>query len=76
MKVKPGPGLPMAKKPKRNVQASMAMSITFLMPKRLRQKGMSRMQSVSLICEMEVTMTLYFTIRLSAYCGKAPQASR
>ena len=51
----PEAGLPAPKNPKRNTHANMAMSITPFMPKRFRHTGMSRMQSVSLICEREMS---------------------
>ena len=53
----PGPGFPRPKKPKRNTQANIAMSITFLMPNFFMKNGISRMQRVSEICPREM-MTL------------------
>ena len=48
-------GSPMPKKPKRSTQATMAMSITFLMPNLFIANGMRRMQSVSETCPMEIS---------------------
>ena len=46
--------LPRPKKPKRATQANMAISITPLMPKRRRHRGMSRMHRASLHCDIEM----------------------
>ena len=62
-------GLPMPKKPKRNTHAKSDMSITTLMPKRFRKKGIMRMQQASLICEMEVSMVALLAAKESAYSG-------
>ena len=51
----PPPGLPAPKKPKRNTQANIAISITFLMPNFFMAKGISRMQSVSEIWLREIS---------------------
>ena len=64
-------GSPMPKKPKRSTQATMAMSITFLMPKRRRKKGMSRMHRASAICESETRSVALLAAKLSAYSGCA-----
>ena len=69
----PEPGLPMPKNPKRSTHASIEISITFLMPKRRRKNGMSRMQNVSDICESDSRITECFTIAESAYCGIDPK---
>ena len=53
-----------------------AMSITFLMPYFFRKKGMSKMQSVSEICEMDDRNTLCFTAKALAYSGILPKSSR
>ena len=45
---------PMPKNPKRSTQANMAIIITPLMPKRLRQKGIMRMQMASEHCDSEM----------------------
>jgi len=50
----PSPGLPVPNKPKRSTQANILMSITFLIPKRFKKKGISRMQSVSDICDKDI----------------------
>ena len=50
---RPAPGSPTANSPKRNTQAKMLISITFLMPKRCRKNGIARMKSVSEICEID-----------------------
>jgi len=63
----------MPKNPKRSTQASIEISITFLMPKRRRKKGISRMQSVSDICDSESRITECFTMAESAYCGIEPK---
>ena len=44
----------------------MLMVITVLMPKRFRKNGMVRMNSVSLICEIDMMMAGYFTASVSA----------
>ena len=49
------------------------MSTTFLMPKRERKKGMSRMQSVSLICDREMRMLACCTPKVSAYSAMLPK---
>ena len=65
----PGPGLPAPKRPKRNTQANIAMSITFLMPKNFIAKGMRRMQRVSEICEMEMRALAFCAPQVSANSG-------
>ena len=52
------------------------MSITFLIPNFFRQKGMSRMQSVSDTCEIDDRNTLLRTAKAFAYSGDLPKASR
>ena len=61
------------KSPKRNTHASMAISITCLMPKRFRKKGISRMQSVSDICDSEIRMLACCTPKVPAYSGILPK---
>ena len=46
-------GLPNPNKPKRATQASILISITFLMPKRFKKNGMSKIHNVSEIWESE-----------------------
>ena len=53
-------GLPIPKSPNLSTHANMAISITTLIPKRLRKIGMSRMQNASLICEMDVSNVALF----------------
>ena len=48
-------GLPTPKKPKRSTQASILINITFLIPNRFKKNGMSKIQSVSEICEREIS---------------------
>ena len=48
-------GLSMPKNPKRNTHANIDMSMTTLMPKRFRKKGIIRMQRASLICDIDVS---------------------
>ena len=62
-------GRPTPKKPKRNTQANMDISITTLMPYRLRKKGIIRMHSASLICEMEVSRVALSAANDSAIAG-------
>ena len=63
-KMTPGiAGLPTPKKPKRNTHANIDMSMTPLMPNFLRQKGIIRIQSASLICEMEVSNVALFAAK-------------
>ena len=50
----PPPGLPVPNRPKRNTQAIMLISITVLIPKRLRKNGINRMHKVSEACESEI----------------------
>ena len=47
----------------------MAISITFLIPKRFRKKGMSRMQSVSETCDSEMSALAWLAPKVEAYCG-------
>ena len=42
-------GLPKPKKPKRNTQANIDLSITILIPKRFRKKGIIKIHNASLI---------------------------
>jgi len=69
----PEPGLPTPKNPKRSTHASIEMSITFLIPKRRRKNGISRMHNVSDICDSESRITECFTIAESAYWGIEPK---
>src|SRR5579872_7184978 len=50
---KRSPGLPMPNNPKRNTQAKMLISMTFLMPNLCKKKGIVRMNRVSDTWEME-----------------------
>ena len=63
----------MPKNPKRSTQASIEISMTHLMPKRRRKKGISRMQNVSDICESESRITEWRTMGESAYWGIVPK---
>ena len=69
----PEPGLPTPKNPKRSTQASIEISITFLIPKRRRKNGISRMQNVSDICDSDSRITECFTMAESAYWGIVPK---
>ena len=69
-------GEPAPSSPKRRNQATKEMSITFLMPKRFRQKGISRMQRVSETWEIDERNTLFFTAKAFAYSGSLPKSSR
>ena len=64
-------GLPNPKNPNRNTQANMDMSMTTLMPNRLRKKGIIRMQRASLICEMEVSRVALLAANEDAMTGSA-----
>src|SRR6266496_5520812 len=54
-------GSPYANKPKRNTQANIAISITFLIPNLFKKKGMVRINRVSDICEIDKMIVEYFT---------------
>ena len=45
------------------------MSITVLMPKRLRKKGIRSIHSVSLICDSEISALALSTPNVPAYSG-------
>lgn len=62
----PLPGSPIPNSPKRNTHANIDISITFLMPKRFMQNGISSMQSVSLICESDIRIFACCTPNVSA----------
>ena len=66
---KPLPGSPKPNNPKRNTQANILISITRLIPKCFRKKGMARINNVSDICEMDSRITECFTPKDSAYSG-------
>ena len=57
----PSPGSPNANSPKRNTHAIMLKSITDLIPKRRRKKGIARMNKVSDICEIDMMIAGYCT---------------
>ena len=67
----PLPGSPSPNNPKRNTHAPIAISITFLIPKRLKKKGINKIQQVSLICEIEISKLACCTPKVSAYSGSA-----
>ena len=69
-------GLPSPKKAKRPTQANMAMSITFLMPKRFMANGMRRMQSVSEAWEMAIRALEFLTAKVFARAGSAAKEPR
>ena len=69
-------GWPRPKKPKRNTQASIAISMTFLMPKRFMKNGMSRMQSVSEACEMAIRALECLTAKVPASAGSEAKEPR
>ena len=47
----------------------MAINMTFLMPKRFRKKGISRMQSVSETCDSEISALAWLAPNVDAYSG-------
>ncbi len=47
----------------------MAMSMTRLMPKRFRKKGISRIQSVSDTCDSEMSALAWLAPNVAAYSG-------
>ena len=57
----------MPKNPKRITQANMAMSMTPLIPKRLRKKGIINMHSASLHCDIEMRNVGFLAKNPSAY---------
>ena len=59
----------MPKKPKRNTHANIDMSMTTLMPKRFRKKGIISMHRASLICEMLVSSVALSAANESAMAG-------
>ena len=61
---------PIPKKPKRSTQANMAISMTILMPKRLRQNGISRIHSASETCETETSRVGFSANQLSDVAAK------
>ncbi len=63
---RPDAGSPIPKNPKRSTHANIDMSITPLMPKRLRQNGMRSMQQVSLIWEREIRALAFCAAQASA----------
>src|ERR1044072_9000003 len=65
----PPEGSPKANRPKRKTQANMENSITCLIPKRFKKKGIARINNVSEICEIDMMMVEYFTTNESAYAG-------
>ena len=66
-KIKPLPGFPTPKKPKRNTHANIAMSITFLIPKRFKKNGIARIHNASQICEIEINMLECCTAKVEEY---------
>ena len=69
-------GSPAPKSPKRNTQANIEMSMTFLMPNLFMKKGMSRMHSVSEACEMDIRALEFLTAKVSASSGLAAKERR
>ena len=65
----PDPGSPKPNSPNRNTQANILMSMTRLIPKCFRKKGMARINSVSDICEMDSRITECLTPKESANSG-------
>ena len=65
----PEPGSPKPNNPNRNTHANILISMTCLIPKCLRKKGMARINNVSDICEMDSRITECFTPKDSAYSG-------
>ena len=69
-------GLPRPKKPKRNTQANIAISITFLMPNFFIQNGISRMHKVSEAWLMAIRALEFLTAKVSARDGSAANDPR
>ena len=69
----PLPGFPTANSPKRSIHASIAMSITFLIPNRRRKNGIKSMHSVSDIWLREMSILACCTPNVLAYSGNAPK---
>ena len=69
-------GLPIPKKAKRSTQANIASSMTFLIPKRFRKNGISRIQTASQIWEIETSIVLCFTAKVSTNSGAAEKLPR
>ena len=65
----PSPGFPHPNNANRSTQQSMAMSMTYFMPKRFRANGMSNRQRVSDSCESEINTLAWRTPNVSAYSG-------
>ena len=72
--ITPGmPGLPAPKNPKRNTHASIAISITDLIPKRFKKNGINKMHNASQICEIEIRILACCTPNVSANSSIAPK---
>ena len=63
----PEPGSPAPNNPNLSIHANMAIIITFFIPNLLRQKGMRRIQHVSLICDREMRILACCAPNVSAY---------
>src|SRR5688572_8425478 len=74
---KPVSGSPYANKPNRNTHAIMENNMTFLIPNRLRKKGIVRIKTVSDICDIDMMIVEYFTTKESGpYSGTFLKSSR
>ena len=63
----PLPGSPIPNSPNLNTHATIAMSITFLMPKRWRKNGMSKIHKASDICDNDVRSVALLAPNVLAY---------
>jgi hypothetical protein len=62
--------LPTPKRPKRNTHANIAISITFLMPKRMRKNDVSRIHKASDICDSDTSIVGFEANQLSDVAEK------
>ena len=65
----PAPGSPNPNSPNRNTQANILISMTRLIPKCLKKKGMAKINRVSDICEIDSRITECLTPKESANSG-------
>ena len=69
-------GFPAPNRPKRNTQANIAISITFLMPNFFIAKGISRIQSVSEAWLIAISALEFFTANVFARAGFSAKEPR
>ncbi len=62
--------VPTPNSPKRSTHASIAISITFFIPKRIRKYDVSRMQNASDICETDTSIVGFSANQLSDVAAK------